>query len=627
MPRDLHRHRSFTRRAALLAGGQVVLLAALGGRLFQLQILDARRYKLLSDENRISLRLLAPPRGRILDRFGHALADNRPDYSVVLAAARGADLRATLAALGRVIPLAPQDRRRVRREVREKPPFAPVVVRAGLDWDALAKVSLALPELPGIAVAQGLIRHYPLGARAAHAVGYVAAATERESRGDPLLDLPGFRIGRSGIEKAQDDRLRGAAGTREVEVDARGRVVRDLARRPPRAGADVVSTLDRAMQQFLAERCAAEPSGAGVLMDAPSGEVLALVSWPGFDPQVFSAGLSAATWRRLAGDPRHPLVDKAIAGLYPPGSTFKPAVAAAALSAGALTARTRIVCPGYLRLGNAVFHCWKKGGHGSLTVREAIKHSCDVFFYNAALRLGIDRLAETVRRFGFGGVLGLDIPGERAGLIPTRAWQRATSGESWQQGETVIAGIGQGAVLATPLQIATMAARLVTGRAVAPRLVRAGGVMSGAAGAGTFPLLDLDPAALALVRDGMNAVVNEPGGTGYALRITEPGLAMGGKSGTSQVRKITAWQRAHGLTKPQDVPWQERDHALFVGFAPIEAPRYVCAVVVEHGGFGAEAAGPIVRDALLAVQRRDPARRVPAAGKVAAAPAEDGAGG
>jgi penicillin-binding protein 2 len=620
MPREIHRRRLFTRRAAILAGGQGVLLAALGGRLYQLQIAEAAHYKLLSDENRISLRLIAPPRGRILDRFGSALADNRHDYRVVVTAEEAGDVAATLAALATVIALAPQDRRRVLREVREKHSFVPVVVRAGLDWDELARIEIALPDLPGVAVEEGLIRHYPLGAEAAHAVGYVAAVPPREGHGNPLLELPDFQVGRSGIEKAQDRRLRGAAGTREIEVNAFGRPVRTLARVPPRPGAEVVSTIDRAMQEFLVARCGAEPSVASVLIDAPTGEVLALVSLPSFDPALFGAGLSPANWRRLVGDPRHPLVDKAIAGTYPPGSTFKPAVAAAALTCGAITPQTTFFCPGYLRLGDAVFHCWKHGGHGTLSVRAAIKESCDVFFYHTALRLGIDRLAEMVRRFGFGDVLGIDIPGERPGLIPTRRWQRAATGKPWQKGETVIAGIGQGAVLATPLQIATMAARLVTGRAVVPHLVRAAGVMREAAGAAVpaFPRLALDPAALALVIDGMDAVVNEPGGTGYSLRITEPGFAMGGKSGTSQVRRITAYQRAHGLTKPDDVPWRERDHALFVAFAPVEAPRYVCATVVEHGGFGAETAGPIVRDALLEVQRRDPARRLPAAGTVAA---------
>jgi penicillin-binding protein 2 len=629
MPREIHRRRLFARRAAILAGGQSLLLAVLGGRLYQLQIAEAAHYKVLSDENRISLRLLAPPRGRILDRFGSTLADNRHDYRVVITAEEAGNVGATLAALATVIDIAPQERQRVLREVREKHSFVPVVVRAGLDWDELARIEIAIPDLPGIAVEQGLIRHYPLGADAAHAVGYVAAVPQSEVHGNPLLELPDFRVGRSGIEKAQDRKLRGAAGTQEIEVNAFGRPVRTLARVPPRPGTDAVSTIDRAMQEFLTARCGAQPSVTSVLIDAPSGEVLALVSLPSFDPAIFGASLSPAAWRQLADDPRHPLVDKAIAGTYPPGSTFKPAVAAAALSCGAITPETTFFCPGYFRLGNAVFHCWRHGGHGTLTVRNAIKESCDVFFYNTALHLGIDRLAERVRRFGFGNLLGIDIPGECPGLIPTREWQRAATGKPWQKGETVITGIGQGAVLATPLQIATMVARLVTGRAVVPRLVRAGGVMTEAGGAasGTFPRLDVDPAALALVRDGMDAVVNEPGGTGYSLRITEPGFAMGGKSGTSQVRRITAYQRAHGLTKPSDVPWRERDHALFVAFAPVEAPRYVCATVVEHGGFGAETAGPIVRDALLEVQRRDPARRLPATGKVAAAFAAGNAGG
>lgn len=620
MPRDIHRHRLFTRRAAILAGGQGLLLAVLGGRLYQLQIAEAARYKVLSDENRISLRLIAPPRGRILDRFGGALAENRPDYRVVIVAEEAGNVGATLAALSAIIAVTPQDRRRVLREIREKHAFVPVVVRTGLDWDELARVEIALPDLPGIAVEQGLIRGYPLGAGAAHAIGYVAAVPPHEAHGDPLLELPDFRIGRSGIEKAQDRVLRGVAGTSEIEVNALGRPVRALARAPPRAGADVVSTLDQAMQTFLVERCGAEPSVASVLIDAPTGEVLALVSQPSFDPALFAAGLSAAAWRQLAGDPRHPLVDKAIAGTYPPGSAFKPVIAAAALSAGVLTPQTRIFCSGVFRLGNAVFHCWKHGGHGALTVRNAIKQSCDVFFYETALRLGIDRLAVGAQRFGFGSPLGLDIPGEAAGLIPTPEWRRI-AGRPWQKGQTVIAGIGQGAVLATPLQIAVMAARLVTGRKIVPRLVRAGGA------AGAFPPIAIDPAALALVRDGMDAVVNEPGGTGYAVRIPSPGMAMGGKSGTSQVRRITAYQRAHDLTKPKDVPWRERDHALFVGFAPVAAPRYVCVTVVEHGGFGAETAGPIVRDTLLEVQKRDPARRLPAAGTVAARPAADRAGG
>jgi penicillin-binding protein 2 len=608
-----------SRRAAVLAGGQVLLFGALAARLWQLQITDSGRYKVLADENRISLRLVAPPRGRILDRFGTPLADNRQDYHLVVVAEQAGDIRATLDALARLIELAPAEHARVLREVHHKHSFVPVVVRDNLSWDEMARVEVAIPELPGVSVEQGLTRNYPFGETAAHVVGYVAAVAEDELTGDPLLELPDFRIGKAGIEKTQDLALRGTAGTRQVETNAFGRVVRELAHVDGQPGKDVVTGLDMAMQEFVTRRCAGEQSVACVLLDAASGEVLALVSSPSFDPRAFTDGLRPAVWQQLAGDPRHPLSNKVIAGSYPPGSTFKPVSALAALAAGVLTPQTSITCTGQIQLGNAVFHCWRKGGHGTLRLRDAIKKSCDVFFYETARRLGIDRLAAMARRLGYGAPLGIDIPGEKGGLIPTREWKFATTGTAWQQGETLIAGIGQGSVLATPLQIATMVARLATGRAVVPHFVREGGIMpaGGDLVLPDFPTLDLDPAARARVLDGMNAVVNEPGGTAYAARITEPELAMGGKSGTSQVRRITQWERDHGLRKNEELPWKERDHALFVAFAPVGAPRYVCATVVEHGGGGSAVAAPICRDVLRAVQLRDPARRVPPKGIVA----------
>ena len=619
MGREAQRHKRFSRRAAILAGGQGLLVAVLCGRLYQLQIVDSSRYKLLADENRISLRLLAPPRGRILDRFGIALADNRQDFHLVIVAERAGDIAATLGALATLIELSDADRARVLREVRLKHRFIPVMIRTSLSWDEMARIEVAVPELPGVSVEQGLTRDYPFGPTTAHAVGYVAAVSEHELSGDPLLELPDFRIGKSGIEKSQDLELRGTAGTRQVEVNAFGRVVRELAQVDAQPGREVVITLDSEMQDFVTDRCRSEPSVACVVLDVATGEVLALMSSPSFDPVVFSRRLSPAAWRQLAADPRHPLIDKTIAGVYPPGSTIKPVVALGALAAGVITPQTTFYCPGYLTLGSATFHCWKHGGHGSLQLRNAIKESCDVFFYHTARRLGIDQLAAMARRFGYGAPLGLDIPGERAGLIPTRAWKLATTGAAWQEGETLIAGIGQGSVLATPLQIATMVARLTTGRAVVPRLVRGAGVMraGGDPAPSDFPALDVDPSALGIVLDGMNAVVNEPAGTAYAERITEPGFAMGGKSGTSQVRRISHYEREHGLRRIDEIPWKDRDHALFVGFAPVGAPRYVCATVVEHGGGGSAVAAPICRDVLRKVQQRDPARRVPAKAPVA----------
>jgi penicillin-binding protein 2 len=626
MQREAQRHKVLTRRTAILAGGQAALLAALAGRMYQLQILDSDRYTVLADENRINLQLLAPARGRILDRFGVPLADNHQNYRLVIVPEQAGDIAATLDALGGLIEVGEAERHRVLREIRRKHPFVPVVVRANLSWDEMARVEVAIPELPGVAIEEGLTRSYPFGETATHVVGYVAAVAEAELNGDPLLELPDFRTGKSGVEKSQDAELRGTAGTSQVEVNAFGRVVRELTRIPGHPGQDVVTGLDMAMQDFLARRCSAEQSVASVLLDVVTGEILALVSIPGYDPGPFAAGLTPAVWQGLSTDPRHPLTNKVIAGVYPPGSTFKPAVATAALAAGVLTPETSISCPGYLEVGNATFHCWREHGHGTLRVREAIKRSCDVFFYEAARRLGIDRLAAMARRLGFGDELGLDIPGERPGLIPSRAWKLKSSGTAWSQGETVIAGIGQGSVLATPLQIATMVARLVTGKAVVPRLVRAQGVMqpNGEPQPSDFPALGISQRVLALVVDGMNAVVNEQGGTAYAERITDPGFAMGGKSGTSQVHAISEYEHEHGLRKISQIPWKERDHALFVGFAPVGAPRYVCATLVEHGGVrgghGSEVAGPICRDVLREVQRRDPARRVPSGDRVAQLP-------
>jgi len=623
MRREAQRYKLLSRRAAILGAGQAILFTALAERMYQLQIVEADRYVVLAEENRINLQLLAPTRGRILDRFGAALADNQQNYRVVVIAEQAGDIAATLDALAGLIEIGEADRRRVARDIRRKHPFVPVAVRGNLSWEEMARIEVAIPELPGVTIEQGLTRSYPLGETAAHAVGYVAAVSETELNGDPLLELPDFRTGKSGIEKSQDAELRGSAGTSQVEVNAFGRVVRELARVPGRPGKDVVSSLDAAMQDFLARRCSTEQSVASVLLDAVTGDVLALVSSPSFDPAPFAIGLTPAVWQQLAADPRNPLTNKAIAGAYPPGSTIKPVVATAALTAGVLTPETSFVCPGYFQLGDTTFHCWRKGGHGTLRLRDAIKKSCDVFFYETARRLGIDRLAAMARRFGLGSVLGLDIPGERPGLIPGREWKLAASGIAWSPGETVIAGIGQGSVLATPLQLATMVARLVTGRAVVPRLVRAEGVLP-ATGDWTppeFPELGVSPRVLALVLDGMDAVVNEQGGTAYAERITDPGFAMGGKSGTSQVRVITEYEHEHGLRKISQIPWKERDHALFVGFAPVGAPRYVCAIVVEHGGVtgghGSEVAGPICRDVLREVQRRDPARRVPGGDTVA----------
>ena len=616
MQRDDRRLNLLTRRAALLAGGQGLLLAALAGRLYFLQIVEADKYATLADENRISLRLLVPPRGRIVDRFGVPLATNRQNYRVSLIADQVADASAALDAVATLIPLSDSDHRRVLREVKRKNSFVPIVIRENLSWDEMARVEVNAPELAGVSIEQGLTRHYPLGDMASHAVGYVAAVADKDLTGDPLLELPDFRIGKNGVEKQHDLHLRGSAGTSQVEVNAFGRVVREISQDEGSPGQEIALTLDAEIQQFAAQRSGAEGSVACVVMDAPTGEILAMVSTPGYDPAAFSSGLTSAIWNELVQDPLNPLSNKCVSGTYAPGSTFKPMVALAALQAG-IPPETHVTCPGYFRLGNSLWHCWRRQGHGTLDMRGGIEHSCDVYFYEMAHRLGIDRFAAMAKRFGLGAILGIDLPGEKAGLIPTRDWKLATFGIPWQPGEDISCGIGQSYIAATPLQLATMVSRLVTGKRIVPRLTRTAGIMRAAQPLiePAFDALDVPQKHLNVVLDGMYAVVNEQGGTAYAARIKDPALAMGGKSGTSQVRRITEAEHERGVPKAKQIPYLERDHALFASFAPVGAPRYVCAVLVEHGGEsaggGSAVAAPICADILVELQKRDPARRVP----------------
>ncbi len=603
MHKDSERHKQFNRRTVILAGGKLALLSVLVGRMYYLQVVESKRYQTLSDRNRINLRLLPPPRGRIVDRYGTPIAVNQINYRVVLNLETTMDVEETLRALGSIINIGEGERRRIMRDISRKPSFVPVTVRENLNWDKVARIEVNAPDLPGVEIDEGQSRHYPFGKDTAHVLGYVAPVSEGETTGDPLLKLPGFRIGKDGIEKFYDLSLRGVGGNSQVEVDAFGRVMRELSRKEGQPGSEVALTIDVELQKFVSRRLAGQ-SAAAVVIDVHAGDILSLVSTPGFDPNAFNKGLSENEWRALLSNPRAPLTNKAISGLFSPGSTFKMVVALAALEKGAITPESSFFCSGSIKLGNAVFHCWKKGGHGTVQLAKGIIQSCDVYFYEIAKRTGIDHIAKMARRLGLGRKLGLDLPSEQAGLIPTRDWKRKTYGIPWQQGETLIAGIGQGYILATPLQLAVMTARVANGGiGVKPRLTAAEGESGDP---DTLPGNDLGllPEHLRLVREAMVSVVNSPMGTAYKARIKEPGFEMGGKTGTVQVRRITKAERELGIIKNEDLPWKQRDHAIFVGFAPVSAPRYAAAVVIEHGGGGSKVAAPIARDILLETQRR-----------------------
>ncbi len=607
MNRDPDRHKIFSRRAAILGGGQAVLMTALVGRLYYLQVVEADRYATLADENRINLRLLAPPRGRVLDRFGTPLAENQQNYRLQLVPedVKGSDIDEVLAHVQRIVDLNESDRRRALRELRRNRAFVPVTLKENLSWREVARIEVNSPDLPGLMIDVGRSRRYPFGTETAHVLGYVAAVSEDDADDDPLLKLPGFRVGRSGIEKVHDLSLRGSGGSSEVEVNAYGRMIRELSRREGQPGADVVLTLDMGLQKYVSERLGGE-SASVVVLDVRNGDILAMVSSPSFDSNDFNRGLSNAEWQRLVSDERAPLTNKTITGIYPPGSTFKMIVLLAALEKGVISPEQKIHCSGEYELGDATFHCWKKHGHGQMDAISAVAQSCDVYFYEIAKRTGIDRIAAMARKFGMDQFTGIDLPGERDGLMPTRSWKRATRDEPWHQGETVIAGIGQGYVLVTPLQLALMTARMVNGgQAIVPHLTGAVGAAQTDRIAPTdVPSLNIRPSDLEIVMRGMDETVNGPTGTARASATGIDEFPMAGKTGTVQVRRITKAEREKGVIKNEDLPWRQRDHALFVGYAPVENPRYAVAVVVEHGGGGSSVAAPIARDIMKEAYRR-----------------------
>ena len=598
------RFKAFGRRAAVLAGAKLLLLGGLCGRLYYLQVVESKRYQVLADENRINLRLLAPPRGHIVDRHSASLAVNIQNYRVVMVPEQALNVEETLARLNTIIEVSEYDRRRVFREARRRRAFVPITVRENLQWEEVSRIEVNAPDLPGISIDVGQSRHYPNGEIAAHVMGYVAAVSEKDLTGDPLLELPGFRIGKNGIERQHDLALRGTAGNSQVEVNAIGRVIKELERTEGRPGRRVVLTLNLELQKFVTKRISSYRRASVVLMDVRSGEVLSIVSVPAFDPNGFNVGLDAKSWKALIENPDAPLNNKAISGQYAPGSTYKLVVMLAALEHG-ISPDHNVFCAGFTELGNQRFHCWHKHGHGLVSMIDAMRESCDVYFYELALKLGVDRIAVTARKFGLGETLELDLPGEKSGLIPTRAWKQELFGKPWLKGETLVAAIGQGYVLATPLQLAVMTARCVNGGyAVMPKLTRntidEGGETANAA---DFPKIDISARSRQILMHALDEAMNHPRGTAYDSRIMDPGRVAGGKTGTAQVRRITMLERESGVKKNKERPWRERDHSLFVGYAPVDQPRYAVSVVVEHGGGGSKTAAPIARDVLKEVQR------------------------
>ncbi len=588
--------------------GTLGAFGTIAARLYYLQVSKSREYSLKAEENRIDPRVIVPLRGRILDRFGVELASNQQDYRVILVPENAEDVESVLRTLSEIIPLTTEQQQSILKKVESQRDFVPIKVAGHLTWDEFARVNVRGPELAGIEPVVGETRNYPYKEDLSHVLGYVTRPDADDQADDPhpLLRQEEFRIGGDGIERLTDKNLRGKPGYRHVEVNALGRVVGEIRRVDGVAGDDVVLTIDVALQKFAAERMRGE-SGSAVLMDIFTGDVLALVSEPGFDPQGFNRGWTSEQWKGLLNNPLKPLVNKCIAGQYPPGSTVKPMIALAALEQGVVKPHEAVFCSGKRRLGNHIFHCWKRGGHGWMDLKDGVKHSCDIYFYEIASRLGIDQMEHYLKEFGLGENYEFDLPGEKPGLVPNRGWKRATTGVPWQKGETLITGIGQGYLLATPLQMAVMTARFANGGIkVKPRLLRSIGPEF--VERPKRDVFQLNSRYLDIAKASMDAVTNEVGGTAFRSRVDVDGMKMAGKTGTAQVRRITKAERLTGVLKNEELPWRFRDHALFVAYAPVDEPRYALAVVIDHGGSGSKKAAPIAKDIMTETLKRDPLR-------------------
>jgi penicillin-binding protein 2 len=582
----------FSRRALLLGAGQVGLFGLLGWRLRQLQILDSSDYRLLSDENRISVQLVAPARGTVFDRFGMPVAEDKENLRVLVIPAFCKGLAQTLAAISTIAPVSAADRDRVMRAARRQSGFYPVLVRESLTWRQFALLNVLAPQYPGVRTDMGAYRHYRHGSSMAHVIGYVGMADKAEVDQDPVMRVPGFRTGKVGIEKGFDHELRGRPGSVKYEVDAHGRIVRELGSLASERGNDLVLTIDQELQAFAQKRLEEHRVASVVALDVVTGGVIVMASNPSFDPNDVAFQADPARLRELARSRDNPFNNRAVRGQYPPGSTFKVLTALSGLSYGVITPKEHVRCPGSYRVGRKVFRCWRS--HGSVNLHEAIKQSCDCYFYETANRLGIDRLAVTCRAFGLGQIYDCGLAGQKEGIVPDTAWKKRVLQEQWWGGETVIHGIGQGYLLTTPLQLAVMTARVATGRAVLPRFIASQGEAVPA------PMLEIEPAHLEHVRAGMFGAVNEKGGTAVRSALTIPDVKMSGKTGTSQVVSL---RNKHKLGR------EGEHHALFIAFAPADAPRYAAACVVEHGGGGSRAAAPVVRDVMTEILLRDPAAK------------------
>ena len=614
--------RQFSRRALLATTIQMGMLSVLGGRLYQLQVLESARFKTLSDGNRMRLYPVLPPRGRIFDRNGNVLAEGFLRYQAYYdppGKKRTEEMDRVLEEIQLLLKKSDEEIQEILERIEKARRNELVMVDDYLNWEEVARLEVSRPNLPGVTISKPEMRNYPYGSVTAHLIGYTGTPSEKDLKENPqyeqLFRDPQFKVGKSGLEKALEERIRGQVGVRQAEVDARGHYVRELNVDNGQPGEDISLTIDIELQKYVIEQISGKggiekEGGSATVIDIVNGDVLAMASVPSYDPNQFIRGIDPDYWKALTGNDDKPLINKATRSQYPPGSTFKPIVALAALHAGAITTADRVYCPGFYDFGGRKFHCWERNGHGEVNVEEALGVSCNVFFYDVSRKIGVNKIAEYARKFGLGEPTGIELGNERRGIVPDKQWKRDTMNKPWYQGETLNTAIGQGYSLTTPIQLAVLMARLASGgKKITPRLLRSTSIED-------MELVQIDsgeklllprqsenfeqiegilPWHMRTVMRGLNLVVNDPMGSVYRKRIRDPELAFAGKTGTAQVVNRTFFRLPKNAA--------QRYHSLFIGFAPVHNPRYAVSVVIEHGGYGSQVAAPIAREILLKAQQ------------------------
>ena len=586
-------------RTLVLVVFLLIVSAALIGRLFYLQIMQGDRFFALAEKNRTAVHFEMPERGKIYDRNGVVLADNHKAFQAVLIKEQTDNYKRTIENFKKLVPLEEEEENRVLNESRYKRAFMPIQVKDNLTKEQMVLLQLNAPALPGIQIEETLLRNYPQGALNAHLVGYVSLLNEKDTSVESTwFDMAGYRIGRTGLEQSLEKFLRGKPGFKKTEINAMGRTVSLMDAEKAVAGEDIYLTIDNRLQKVAVDAMKNE-SGTVILANVQNGEILSFVSTPSFDPNIFLAPISQKKWNSLMNNQKKPLQNKGIYGAYSPGSIFKLIVGLAGLESGVITPNKRVYCSGVTHLGNQKFHCWKKEGHGALTLQEALRHSCDVYFYEMAQKIGAEKIIETAKKFGFGQNVQTELIADKTGLLPTPEWKESVRQETWRMGDTLNLSIGQGFLLATPLQLVRAVSAIANGGYL-PNL-------HFVQGKGQQPSKEslFDGGMLKLIRAGMFDVVNHENGTAYNSRFNFEGMKMAGKTATTQVRRISLKEREEGIKKQKDMTWESRDHALFAAYAPTDNPKYAVIVVVEHGGGGSSAAAPVASKVLKEALRLD----------------------